>query len=163
MQEKLLTFTQQISKKLSKKLTFDIYEPDDIEQEIYLLILKAAPKYDSSKGAEYDFYYNFVKRRLLTLQRDKGINAKTKRSDQKAKILGASTIGTENEACYESNLAPQKLEDEDYLESVVDKKIPARLRLYYLRMMSGVEVSYHNKTKVMESIRIIKDANKQKN
>jgi len=158
-----LSFTQQISNKLSKKLTFDIYEPDDIEQEIYLLILKAAPKYDPSKGSEYDFYYNFVKRRLLTLQRDKGINAKTKCSDQKAKILGAGTIGPENENYYESNADSQKLEDEDYLESVVDKKIPARLRLCYLRMMAGAEVSYHSKTKVMESIRIIKDANKQKN
>lgn len=159
-QEKLLEHLDKISARLATNSTFDIFDQDDIRQEIYLLLIKAYEKYDSSRGDEFSFLYNFVRYRLRTFKRDRFINGALKNSMDRLKIQRASSI---NEDSSITNTDPcEEIDKSEYFTKVVDSKIPAYLRMDYLRLLDGVEIQYHNKFKLMESIRVIVRANNDK-
>lgn len=154
--EKLLEFTQQISKMLAHKNKFSIYDYDDISQEIYLLVNKASTKYDPAKGDEFQFIYHFVVRRLITLKRDKQMAPKSKFAEAKMKVYNTTQL-QENHRVIDN--IHSIFEDYNDLISLIDKKIPANLRLNYLRMLEGVEMSFPEKNKVIESIKKIIEIN----
>jgi DNA-directed RNA polymerase specialized sigma subunit len=139
---------------------FDIYDEEDIKQEIYILLREAEGKYDPKKGDQFSFFYNFVKYRLKTFKRDNYINVVNKQSLDKLKIHRAKQVREDSASV--DNLDAETLNESEYFDKVVDMKIPAKMRMDYLRLLEGVEIAYHNKCKLLDSIKIIVEANKQK-
>ena len=161
MHERLLGYIKRISQILGKKATFGIYDRDDIEQEIFLLVYAAQPEYDSTKGDEFSFYYHHCSKRLLTLKRNKHINPKIKKNEGKIKLLRAGEIDGRSAIQYENN-ETNAIGAADFVDDVIDKKIPAGMRLNYLRLLEGVDIPYHDKSKLLDAIKVIVRANNDK-
>lgn len=56
---------------LFRRFSFDIYDGDDIQQELYIICLKALPKFDVTKNKNlHAFLYKHCYYRILTFIRD---------------------------------------------------------------------------------------------
>lgn len=154
MDKKLLDYVERISQLLGKKFSFGIYDQDDIKQEIYLLVDKMKDKYDPALGKEYSFYYHCCYKRLCTLKRDKNINHGVRTIENKIKLMNAGEIKDDIIQKHDSSL-PVQLEEDEYLFELVDKKIHPSMRLNYLRLLDGAPINYHDRVKLIESIKTI--------
>jgi hypothetical protein len=147
---------------MGRTSVFGIYDKDDIYQEIFLMVRDAQTKYDESKSDdEFLFYLNYCRKRLKTLKRNNNVNTKTKLHGQKMKIINATQIDAESDF-FADSFNFKKIDDADFLSEVVDKKIPASLRLNYLRLKQGAEINYHEKIKLIQAIRDIIRINNDK-
>ena len=124
-------------------MKFDIWGADDIEQEIYFLILAASEKYDPSKiDNDYIFYYNFVRNRLNTFKRDNYHH-----NTYKKLIKDAITL--ECDPIEEIDLFIETYKDE------IDGRMSAELREDYLKFKEGVKIPYRNKVILIDYIKSI--------
>lgn len=147
---------------MARTSVFGIYDKDDIHQEIFLMVRDAQPKYDESKSDdEFLFYLNYCRKRLKTLKRNNNVNPKTKLSGQKMKIINAAQIDGEIDLAAKT-WDFGKIDDSDYISEIVDKKIPANLRINYLRLKQGAEINYHEKLKLIQAIKDIVRINNDK-
>lgn len=143
-QTKLLDYIQRISGMLAKFATFDIYDEDDIRQEIFFLMAQAEEVYDPEKGDEYAFYLNFVSNRLKNIKRDRYLN-----NSDKKNIADAESLGDEEE------IEEQQTTDlREYVEEI-DRAIAANLRSDYLKFKEGAKLPHRNKHIIMQHIREI--------
>lgn len=148
MHEKLLSYAQRISKDLAKNFKFDIYDADDIEQEIFLLCLDAHGVCDATLiEDEYVFYFNFVRRRLISLKRDKYYNPRNPaQQESKRKLKGPKTeVRPDHKVVNEDQL-------DEFAEfvTVIDRKIPASYRADWLRLREGIKLSWHVRDKLQK-------------
>ncbi len=143
MDQRKLEYIEKIAKNLAKRCEFDIYDKDDIKQEIYFLIRQAENVYDSKKGCdEYTFYFNFVKNRLSTLKRDRyGISV------YKMQIADAITLEGDVELLAQSSFGEYK--------DIIDEKIQSNMRADYLRFIEGVKIPHRNKLLLIDAIKDI--------
>lgn len=160
MHEKLLSYVDRIAKILGKNYKFGIYDEDDIYQEIFLLVNHAQTLYNSEKGDEFLFYFNFIKKRLATLRRDNYYNPKLTHIDSMNKINGAEEIHEGSKLVDNRDI--DLIDTEDLVSSVVDSKIPASFRLNYLRLLEGAEMNWHDKDRLLTVIKNIIWANDEK-
>lgn len=141
-QSKLLNYINNIAAIVAKKSKFDIWDEDDIKQEIYFLMLKGETYFDPEKGDEFTFYLNFVAKRLKTFKRDKYAVNKEKQNIADAIPL-EDDIVQEFEACISK------------YSSIIDEKIPASVRADYLRFKDGAKIPHRNKQIIIEHIKDI--------
>ena len=147
---------------LARTSAFGIYDKDDIYQEIFLLVRDAQSRFDPLRSDdEFLFYLNFCKKRLKTLKRNNNVNTKTKLFGQKIKINNAAQINEDTNA-YSKQDEFSDFDDGEFVSEIVDKKIPANLRMAYLRLKQGADVNYHEKAKVIEAIKTIVQVNNGK-
>lgn len=152
MEQILLGHSQKIAELLAHSNKFGIYDEDDISQEIYLLVIKAYSKYDSTKGDLFQFLYFYVRRRLITLKRDKQCSPYSKFGPDKLKIQKADPIREDArsvDGCYDF------LEEFMDFQSVIDKKVPSHLRSLYLMALEGIDLTTFERNKLLESLRQI--------
>ena len=143
-QTKLLDYIQRISGTLARYSTFDIYDEDDIGQEIFFLMGQAEEVYDPAKGDEYAFYLNFVSNRLKNIKRDRYLN-----NSEKKNIADAESLG--NEEDIEESSSANLFE---YVEEI-DKSIAANLRGDYLKFKEGAKLPHRNKHIIIQHIKEI--------
>lgn len=151
-QDLLLGHSQKIADLLKKSNKFGIYDEDDISQEIFLLVMRAYSSYDSSRGDLFQFLYFYVRRRLLTLKRDKQCSPYSKYGPSKLKIQKAEPI-REDSKTQEGPY--QFIGDFIDFHHIIDKRIPAHLRATYLMALEGLTLSTFEYTKLIESLRQI--------
>lgn len=145
-QTKLLSYIDNISAIIAKKAKFDIYDEDDIKQEIYFLILKAEQYFDPEKGDEFTFYLNFAAKRLKTFKRDKY-------------TVNSEKQGIADAAPLEDDIM-QKMEFEleaslSKYSTAIDEKMPANYRADFLRFKDGAKIPHRNKQIIIECIKDI--------
>lgn len=138
----MLSYTTRIAKRLSRNLQFDIYDKDDIHQEIFLLLLQAEKEYDPAKGDEYTFCFNFVQRRLLNLIRDKYTVNPAKKAIADAVSLEIDIPIDEGNYII------------DYV-TIIDSRIAAEFRADYLKFRDGVKIPHRRKVMLIEHIKEI--------
>lgn len=162
MQQRLLDYVEKISQIMGRTSTFGIWDKDDIKQEIFLMVRDAQSKYDESKSDdEFLFYLNYCRKRLKTLKRNNNVNPRTKLSGQKMKIINATQI--DDDANVRAKTEDfHEVDEHDFNAEIIDKKIPASLRLNYLRLIGGAEINYHEKLKLVEAIKTIIRVNNDK-
>ena len=133
-----LDMIEQISRSLGKIYKFDMWDQDDIAQELYFLVEEAEPQYDEAKGDRYNFYFNYCKNRLSNFKRD-NYGGKRKRG-----ILDAQTLTEET----------LEIEREDFsaYQKLIDERVDASLRADYLRFCQGVKLPHKRKKVVMTHI-----------
>ena len=148
-QTKLLNYIDKISGILARKATFDIYDEDDIKQEIYFLILRAEESFDPDKGDEFTFYLNFAANRLKTFKRDKYALNKEKKDISDAASNAPESLDNISELNNEFNdlMASYK--------SIIDDRIAANIRADYLRFKDGARIPHRNKQIIIEHIKEI--------
>ena len=125
-------------------MKFDIYEADDIEQEIYFLVIEAEGQFDQSKGDEYTFYFNYVKNRLINLKRDKY-------STNRHKMGIADACTLEGDVIHDIDKFIEKY------RMLIDKRVDCTVRADYLRYCEGVKIPHKRKWIVLNHIKEIID------
>lgn len=137
-----MSYIDRISAIIAKKSQFDIWDEDDIKQEIYFLMLKGETYFDPDKGDEFTFYLNFVAKRLKTLKRDKYCTNK-----EKMGIADAVPLEIDVEEEFHDYLRVYK--------TLIDDKIRADVRADYLRLKDGAKIPHRNKQIIIEHIKDI--------
>lgn len=153
MPERLLGYVGKISDILGRQCKFGIYDEDDIRQEIFILVNEGQRSYDPEKGDEFSFYFHFVKNRLKTLKRDNYFNATIADTDSMRRINNAQQIGEDSKSYINTDL--DAIDRDELLLEVVGSKIPANLRMNYLKMLEGVALSYHERVRLINTVRNI--------
>ena len=151
--EKIAELSLSIGAKIGEQLKFDIWDADDITQEIYLLIAEQMyPKY--GVDAPESHYFTFCRNRLLNMRRDKMTH-----SDDKFKLRNALKLGnTDN---YELDQYDEELREIiDEFADVIDNRISASLRESLLKYNEGLRLSVIERTKLREAIVVIVAAHK---
>lgn len=147
-----------IAKQLSSNKWIPGYEKEDIEQEAIIIGIKGTYRYNGSIPFN-KFIGNHMRNRLITLRRDKYIKPgcscgecrKCKTNSSIVSIMSASDQDISQNLCDNSF---NDIESQDLLE-YLDDFIPADLREYYLKLLSGVAIPANRKEKLKD---IIKDA-----
>lgn len=142
MDETLLGYVKKISKNLGNTHTFDIWEKDDIEQEVYLLMLQAVDEYDEKKGDDYMFYFNYIKNRLSNFRRDNYSNNKYKMGISDARSLELDIIDPIDGFI-------------DNYKDIIDDRVDSSMRADYLRYREGVKIPHKRKVAIMAHIKDI--------
>jgi hypothetical protein len=138
----MLTYVEKIAQSLSLKYKFDIWENDDIHQEVYLLIEEAEGLFDKSKGDEFRFYYNYVKNRLINFRRDNyGTN--------KYRMGIADAVSLEGDVIDEVNVFL------DSYKKIINERVDSSFRADYLRYCEGVKIPHKRKVLVLNHIKEI--------
>ena len=154
--EILLAYATRIGDSLAFSNRFGLYDEDDIRQEIYLLVMGAESQLDQSKltgeSSEYSFFYYFVKKRLLTLKRDKFRPANPKSARMSSKVSGALSLRDDHALTKDFH---KLFEDYSDLVDLVDKSIPAVHRLSYLKLLEGYEIEYYEFRKIISIMQSI--------
>lgn len=140
----MLEYIQRIAKNLGPKFKFDIWEANDIRQEIYFLMIQAEPEFDEAKGDEFTFYFNYIKNRLMNFKRD---NYSTNRF--KMGIADARSI--------ELDLVDNIDNYINKFKSIIHERVDASLRADYLRYCEGVKLPHKRKVSILEHIKGIVD------
>lgn len=144
-----MNYIERISGILARKATFDIYDEDDIKQEIYFLILRAEEYFDADKGDEFTFYLNFAANRLKTFKRDRyGLN------EDKKNISDAASNGPDSLDGI-TDLTNEFNELILTYRAIIDEKISANVRADYLRFKDGAKIPHRNKQIIIEHIKDI--------
>lgn len=142
MEDRIFKFIKKISINLSKTFKFDIWEADDIEQEIYLLMVEAQKEFNPNKGDEYTFYFNYIKNRLINFKRDNYSTNKYKMGILDAKSLDLDIV-----------------EDVDKFvgkyKDMIGDRVDSSFRADYLRYCEGVKIPHKRKILVLNHMREI--------
>lgn len=160
MHERLLIYAEKISNILAKNSKFGIFDEDDIRQEIFILVHAGQKAYRGEKGDEFSFYFHFVKNRLKTLKRDNYFNPLVSDRESLSKLNNMGEID-ESSKSYE-NTDIEDIDRADMLMDVVGVKIPANMRINYLKLLEGIELSYHDRVRLIGAIKNIVKANDEK-
>lgn len=139
-QEEILDYIDKIGTRFTKFRTFDIYEPSDIKQEIFLICLEGLERFDPSRGAKVNtFLTMFVNSRIKNLKRDKYYAHNDKFKEEKSRIKSPESISNLKEESISS------VHSDDFeidvqimdLKEDIDKFLPIKYRETYTRMIYG--------------------------
>lgn len=139
-----MLYQKKISTSLSQKFKFDIWEADDIKQEIYFLILQGESEFDEEKGDEFTFYFNYVKNRLMNFKRDNYSTNKYKMGIADARTIELDLIDSVDS--YISNY-----------KRIINDRVDSSFRADYLRYCEGIKIPHKRKVAVMDHIKEIVD------
>lgn len=140
---------ENICKTVSVGTTFDVYDEDDIFQELFMMCLEALPRYDSTKSSLDGFMYIHASNKLKTLIRDKYYNDKSNKKRKKFfKQVGLDKV---QHPTYEPD--DDELDNKMIFE-IIDREIPQGLRRTYLKLKDG---SYIPKAKREELFDVIRE------
>lgn len=170
---------KKITSSLAGKSTFGIYTKEDIAQEIYIFCLQSVKKYDGKRNL-YNFLFTCCRRLLKNLYRNEFFRYECPCKLCSFKQEG-ETGHTDGKLCdvyknwfrvnsMKSNLAnPVKftekfdvidnnknayedVDNSDFLEKI-ENDLPIELRETYLKMKTGVHVSYKDKQLVLDYLK----------
>ena len=142
MEQKILDFVDKISLNLSKTFKFDIWESDDIKQEVYFLMIEAQNEFDPDRGDEYTFYFNYIKNRLMNFKRD---NYST--NQYKMGILDAKSLDLDIIENIDQFIGQYK--------EIINSRIDSSFRADYLRYCEGIKIPHKRKNLILNHMREI--------
>lgn len=142
MEDKILGYIENIAKRLGQTHRFDIYDQDDIKQEIYFLVVQAQEEFNEDRGDEYTFYFNYVKNRLSNFRRDNYSHNVYK-------------MGISNAASLEGDVVQAVDSFIESYRTIIDNRVDASFRADYLRYKEGVKLSHKRKIAVINHIKEI--------
>ena len=154
---------QKIAKQYSYNYKFSSYEPEDIEQECFIIGLEVLDKYDSEQPLE-NFLRVCIKNRIKNFKRNKffryGCKCKDgkcescKRKQEKKNIINPISIDS-IDPDKESRMQVEAENNFDFQEimSIIDEEIPSEYREDFLKMQSGVKISTFKRKKIQEIVK----------
>lgn len=146
LDDETLRIIQKVSKKMANKYAFINYDPEDIEQESFIICYNALSRYNGSIPLEHFLLVN-LSNRLKNLKRDKA-NARH------AAFIYAVPINSipHEDECF---LTEDKIEenmDEDILKKKIDRNLPAEYREDYLLMINGISIPTTRRKRIRQII-----------
>lgn len=177
-QESVLKVIQKVSKKIANKYTFGFYEPEDIEQDAFIIAIEALEHYDPSRPLE-NFLCVYISNRLKNTKRNKyhridykcsscdstDSNCKVcqkyhRRNNAKKSLMEPLDIN-QVRGIIDKSLSYYTRNDMEVKEilEIIDANLESRYREDYLKMRSGVQITGFRRRVIIKKINeIIRDA-----
>ena len=134
---------------LNKEITFDIYDEDDMAQEIFLICAKLTETYDESKGAYFPYLLGATRNRVISFIRKHYGNMNSNNYQDRIAIRKTSDIN--DVFVLEEKRDTEELV-EKYAQYISDNITPA-LREDFMKMREGIKLPYPRRTEILEYIR----------
>jgi RNA polymerase sigma factor (sigma-70 family) len=130
-----------IMKAVQKKYRANIYDGEDLAQEVFAIALERIPKYDPSKGPIFNWLSVTVRSRILNIIRN------TNRKE----VESVSLENVEEEMIRIGNM---KTTSDEFWE-IIDEQLPAEYRFDYIKMKQGVSLPNHRRLKLIAELKKI--------
>jgi DNA-directed RNA polymerase specialized sigma24 family protein len=134
---------------LNKEITFDIYDEDDMAQEIFLICAKLTEKYDESKGAYFPYLLGAARNRVISFTRKHYGNLNSGNYQDRIAIRKAVDIS--NVHVLEQDHDVEEMV-EKYAQYISDNISPS-LREDFMKMREGIKLPYPRRTEILEYVR----------
>jgi hypothetical protein len=136
------------------RYTFYGYTSDDIKQEGFIICAEALERYKPNHPLENFLAFNLANR-LKNFVRDNFVTANT--NQQKVKIQQPAQLNNANSIQNWFDFQSIFLDDIDKQEmlNIIDRNLPARMRLDYLKMTNNVYVPKSRTTEILEEVQNI--------
>ena len=152
-EEQVVTQIKIVVDRISPRYTFYGYQVDDIKQEAFIICMEALNRYDNSRPLENFLSVN-LSNRLKNFVRD---NHFIHTDDlDRVRVLKPAQLDHENAVvdANDNNITYDSIEFKN-MADIVDVKIPASLRLDYLRMINDVYITKQRREELVEIIQEI--------
>lgn len=137
---------------MSKAHKFDIYDHDDIHNEMYMIAVDGLEKFDETRGYKLEHFLRVhIRNRISDLRRNKYISGQSKLAEDKLKVISPVSINV----LSEDNLVSDSMADNQETFEFIDSRLCARLRRDYLKIKEGISIPFHKKREVLEAIQVI--------
>ena len=144
---------EKVCNRIAPRYTFYGYALDDIKQEAFIICMEALNRYDNSRPLENFLSVN-LSNRLKNFVRD---NHFIHTDDlDRVRVLKPAQLDHENDVvdANDNNIKYDSIEFKN-MADIVDVKIPASLRLDYLRMINDVYITKQRREELVEIIQEI--------
>ena len=141
---------EKVCNRIAPRYTFYGYALDDIKQEAFIICMEALNRYDNSRPLENFLSVN-LSNRLKNFVRD---NHFIHTDDlDRVRVLKPAQLDHENAVvdANDNNITYDSIEFKN-MADIVDVKIPASLRLDYLRMINDVYITKQRREEIIETI-----------
>ena len=138
----VLNLILKISLRIAKKFPIPGYEPEDIQQECYLMAVDALERYDEQLPLE-NFLSIHLRNRVFNFRRDHYV--------RKQAVLDTECIDFVEDDILDSDNTESEVECKE-LWNRIDTELPANLREDYLRLLDGVSIPSKRKKKLLEAL-----------
>jgi DNA-directed RNA polymerase specialized sigma24 family protein len=144
---------EKVCNRIAPRYTFYGYALDDIKQEAFIICMEALNRYDNSRPLENFLSVN-LSNRLKNFVRDNHF-IHTEDLDR-VRVLKPAQLDHENAVvdAKDHNITYDSIEFKN-MADIVDVKIPASLRLDYLRMINDVYITKQRREELVEIIQEI--------
>ena len=148
---------EKVCNRIAPRYTFYGYALDDIKQEAFIICMEALNRYDNSRPLENFLSVN-LSNRLKNFVRD---NHYIQSDDlDRVRVLKPAQLDHENAVVdnKDNNISYDSIEYKN-MADIIDVKIPASLRLDYLRMINDVYITKQRREELVEIIQEILQEN----
>lgn len=147
-EEQVMAQIQKVVNKIAPRYTFYGYTIEDIKQESFIICSEGITRYDNARPLE-NFLSVHLSNRLKNFVRD---NHFINLDDQnRVKVLQPAQLDHENSLIDNHDkysLDEDKLDYAD-MQAIINKKLPASIRLDYLKIINDVYVTKQRKEEVI--------------
>lgn len=155
-EERFLAAFQSVVKKIAHKYTFTSYEAEDIEQEAFLIAVRALEDYDDSRSLE-NFLYVHLSNRLKNFKRDNyyryEVGDAQKIQNTKKNILEPIDIDELFHVAEGSSVIEESYTAE--ILAIIDEFLPANMRADYLKLKNKGKLTKANRSRIIKKIQEI--------
>jgi len=155
-EEETLAVIKKVINRIAHNYTFYGFTGADLKQESFIICMDALERYDNVHRLE-NFLSSNLSNRLKNFIRD---NHFKPTEEEKGKIIQPAQLDNEHSILDSSEKLTHLDESMDYraMVDVINRKLPANMRMDYLKMISDVYVSGRRRDDILVEIKeILKD------
>ncbi len=152
--EEVTAVIQKVCERSARKSTFYGYESKDMIQEANIICIEALERYDEKRPLE-NFLAANLSNRLKNFVRDNHFVACS--DDNRAKVYQPAQLDNDNSVQHWIDVRLHWLDqiDQDQIFGIIDKELPAGMRLDYLKMQNDVYIPKSRREEIVEKIQEI--------
>ena len=142
---------EKVCNRIAPRYTFYGYAIEDIKQESFIICMEALSRYDNKRPLENFLSVN-LSNRLKNFVRDNHFIHND--NGDRVKILKPAQLDHENSIVDNEekfSVSIESIEDQNIVD-IVNKKMPAGIRLDYLRMINDVYITKQRKQEILDII-----------
>lgn len=145
---------RKVCERSAPKYTFYGYDSKDMIQEANIICIEALERYDEERPLE-NFLASNLSNRMKNFVRDKHFVSCS--DENRAKVYQPAQLDNDNGIQHWIDVRLNWLDqiDRDQIFSVVDKDLPAAMRLDYLKMQNDVYIAKSRREEIVEKIQEI--------
>jgi DNA-directed RNA polymerase specialized sigma24 family protein len=140
--QQVLNVILKVSSKIARKFPIPGYEPDDIQQECFLLAIDALERYNEELPLE-NFLSVHLRLRIINFRRDKYLRKKD--------LHDAANIDFIKNEILSGDHSIGEFECAEIWDKI-DRELPPCLREDYLRLLDGVSIPTKRKNKLLAAL-----------
>jgi DNA-directed RNA polymerase specialized sigma24 family protein len=150
-EEEVLKTIDLVIDRIAPRYTFYGFQLEDIQQESFIICLKALEKYEVGRPLE-NFLSFSLANRLKNLIRDNHYSKDD--NEEKKKIIMPGQLSNEESSHYYNNCVADKMNIRDLI-SAIDKRLPSMYREDYIKLINGVTIPKKQRDELIKKIKDI--------